>query len=81
MECDFSKGAFLPGFVAFGGGRYMCPGRWYALMELHMIISMLFHRYDMSLDSKLPAPVSPRTINACPSRMIFTESSKPTDSG
>ncbi|KAF6030541.1 CYP39A1 [Bugula neritina] len=54
LTCDFTKNEFLPGFVAFGGGRYMCPGRWYAIMELHMIITMLFHKYSMTLESTLP---------------------------
>ncbi|XP_067931990.1 24-hydroxycholesterol 7-alpha-hydroxylase-like [Watersipora subatra] len=54
IKCDFSKNEFLPGFVAFGGGRYMCPGRWYALMELHILISLLFYKFDMKLEGKLP---------------------------
>ena len=58
MKCDFSKNEFLPGFVSFGGGRYMCPGRWYALQELHIFISTLFHKYNMTLESKFPEPVS-----------------------
>ena len=27
MKCDLEKSQFLDGFVTFGGGRYMCPGR------------------------------------------------------
>ena len=26
-KADIEKNVFLEGFVAFGGGRYQCPGR------------------------------------------------------
>jgi len=26
-DADLEKNLFLDGFVAFGGGRYQCPGR------------------------------------------------------
>lgn len=54
---DFSKSTFPQGFVAFGGGRYMCPGRWYAIMELVMVISLFFHQFDITLDDEIPQPV------------------------
>ena len=28
MAVDVEKNVFLEGFVAFGGGRYQCPGRY-----------------------------------------------------
>ena len=34
MQLD--KGKFLEGFVAFGGGRYQCPGRWLAIAEMQL---------------------------------------------
>ncbi|XP_003387846.1 PREDICTED: 24-hydroxycholesterol 7-alpha-hydroxylase-like isoform X1 [Amphimedon queenslandica] len=56
LECDIDKNQFLPGFIAFGGGRYQCPGRWFALMELHLYISMILKLLDMTLIDEVPKP-------------------------
>lgn len=38
LECDIDKNQFLPGFIAFGGGRYQCPGRYMSMyMYMHYI--------------------------------------------
>ncbi|XP_046568307.1 24-hydroxycholesterol 7-alpha-hydroxylase-like [Haliotis rubra] len=57
-KADLDKNVFLPGFVAFGGGRYQCPGRWFALLEIHMFIAMFLQRFDCKLIDSLPEPVS-----------------------
>nr|XP_022293629.1 24-hydroxycholesterol 7-alpha-hydroxylase-like [Crassostrea virginica] len=48
---DLEKNLFMEGFIAFGGGRYQCPGRWYALMELQMFVALFLYRYKVSLVS------------------------------
>ncbi|XP_013405648.2 24-hydroxycholesterol 7-alpha-hydroxylase-like [Lingula anatina] len=53
-KADLEKNVFLEGFVAFGGGRYQCPGRWFALMEIHIFIALLLHKFDMKLVSNVP---------------------------
>ncbi|XP_039604877.1 24-hydroxycholesterol 7-alpha-hydroxylase isoform X1 [Polypterus senegalus] len=53
---DLEKNVFLEGFVAFGGGRYQCPGRWYALMEIQMFVSLTLYKYEFTLLDALPKP-------------------------
>ncbi|XP_035630868.1 24-hydroxycholesterol 7-alpha-hydroxylase [Oncorhynchus keta] len=55
-KADLVKNVFLEGFVAFGGGRNQCPGRWYALMELHMFAALILFKYDVTLMDPLPKP-------------------------
>ncbi|XP_071113584.1 24-hydroxycholesterol 7-alpha-hydroxylase-like isoform X1 [Haliotis cracherodii] len=55
-KADLDKNVFLPGFVAFGGGRYQCPGRWFALLEIHMFIALFLQRFDCQLIDLLPPP-------------------------
>lgn len=46
-------------FFAFGGGRFQCPGRRFAMMEIQMFISVLLCNFDMELVKKevpLPSP-------------------------
>uniref|UniRef100_A0AAY4C069 24-hydroxycholesterol 7-alpha-hydroxylase n=1 Tax=Denticeps clupeoides TaxID=299321 RepID=A0AAY4C069_9TELE len=57
-QADLVKNAFLEGFVAFGGGKYQCPGRWYAIMELHMFVALILYKYEFTLLDSLPKPVS-----------------------
>ncbi|XP_077977069.1 24-hydroxycholesterol 7-alpha-hydroxylase-like [Glandiceps talaboti] len=54
LKADLEKNVFLDGFVAFGGGRYQCPGRWFALMEIHMLVVMVLHTFDMKLVDPVP---------------------------
>ncbi|XP_028858400.1 24-hydroxycholesterol 7-alpha-hydroxylase isoform X2 [Denticeps clupeoides] len=55
-QADLVKNAFLEGFVAFGGGKYQCPGRWYAIMELHMFVALILYKYEFTLLDSLPKP-------------------------
>ncbi|XP_029451924.1 24-hydroxycholesterol 7-alpha-hydroxylase [Rhinatrema bivittatum] len=53
-KANREKNVFLDGFVAFGGGRYQCPGRWFALMEIHMIISLILYKFEFTLLDPVP---------------------------
>ncbi|XP_025078738.1 24-hydroxycholesterol 7-alpha-hydroxylase-like isoform X1 [Pomacea canaliculata] len=54
QSADLEKNIFLDGFIAFGGGRYQCPGRWFALMELHLFVAQFLQRFDCQLLSTVP---------------------------
>ncbi|XP_070567755.1 24-hydroxycholesterol 7-alpha-hydroxylase-like [Ptychodera flava] len=54
LKADLEKNVFLDGFVAFGGGRYQCPGRWFALMEIQMLVVLLLRNFDMKLLGPVP---------------------------
>ena len=56
---------FLPGFNGFGGGRYHCPGRWFALMELQLVVAMTIKMFDMQLLDTIPQPVSTASVQSC----------------
>lgn len=53
-EANLEKHAFLDYFLAFGSGKYQCPGRWLALLEIEACIILLFYYYDCSLLDPLP---------------------------
>ncbi|KAG7096044.1 hypothetical protein E1B28_006725 [Marasmius oreades] len=36
-------------FLAFGGGRHLCPGRFFAAMELKMFMAYLVLNYDVKM--------------------------------
>ncbi|XP_033741242.1 24-hydroxycholesterol 7-alpha-hydroxylase-like [Pecten maximus] len=56
-DADLEKNLFLDGFVAFGGGRYQCPGRWYAQMEIQMYVALFLHKVDCTvLSDHIPSP-------------------------
>ncbi|XP_065883241.1 24-hydroxycholesterol 7-alpha-hydroxylase-like isoform X2 [Dysidea avara] len=55
-SCDLNKNQFLEGFVGFGGGRYQCPGRWFALMEMHLVVAMVIHMMDFQMLDQVPDP-------------------------
>nr|XP_006625743.1 PREDICTED: 24-hydroxycholesterol 7-alpha-hydroxylase isoform X1 [Lepisosteus oculatus] len=57
-KADLEKNVFLEGFVAFGGGKYQCPGRWYALMEIHMFVALALYKYEFTLLDPLAKPSS-----------------------
>ncbi|XP_059166238.1 24-hydroxycholesterol 7-alpha-hydroxylase-like [Physella acuta] len=48
------KNSFPEEFIAFGGGRYQCPGRWFALMEIHMYVCMFMKMFDCKLLQGVP---------------------------
>ena len=53
-------------FFAFGGGRFQCPGRRFAMMEIQMFISLLLCSFDLELvKEEVPLP-SPRHVVGVP---------------
>lgn len=54
QSAELEKNLFLPGFIAFGGGRYQCPGRWFALLELHMFLAQFLQRFHCQLLGPVP---------------------------
>lgn len=55
-SADLEKNLFLDGFIAFGGGRYQCPGRWFGLMEIHLFTAVFIYYYDIQLLQPVPKP-------------------------
>lgn len=53
-EANLDKNAFLDGFVAFGSGKFQCPGRWFALLEIQICIILVLYKYDCTLLDPLP---------------------------
>ena len=53
-------------FIAFGGGRFQCPGRSFAMMEMQMFVSVLLGRFDMELVEKIVPLPSPQHVVGVP---------------
>ncbi|XP_023575034.1 24-hydroxycholesterol 7-alpha-hydroxylase isoform X2 [Octodon degus] len=53
-EADLEKHAFLEHYMAFGGGKFQCPGRWFALLEIQICIILILYKYDCSLLDPFP---------------------------
>ncbi|XP_074253967.1 24-hydroxycholesterol 7-alpha-hydroxylase isoform X2 [Saimiri boliviensis] len=53
-KANLEKHYFLDCFMAFGGGKFQCPGRWFALLEIQMCIILILYKYDCSLLDPLP---------------------------
>ncbi|XP_078256272.1 24-hydroxycholesterol 7-alpha-hydroxylase isoform X3 [Rhinoraja longicauda] len=53
-EAVIEKRGFLDGFMAFGGGRYQCPGRWFALMEIQLFAALILYKYEFTLLDPVP---------------------------
>ncbi|XP_007451961.1 PREDICTED: 24-hydroxycholesterol 7-alpha-hydroxylase-like isoform X2 [Lipotes vexillifer] len=53
-KANLEKHAFLDCFMAFGSGKYQCPGRWLALLEIQIFIILILYYYDCSLLDPLP---------------------------
>ncbi|XP_075057422.1 24-hydroxycholesterol 7-alpha-hydroxylase [Mixophyes fleayi] len=53
-KANIEKNVFLNGFVAFGGGKYQCPGRWFALMEIQMLVVLFLYKYEFQLLDPFP---------------------------
>ncbi|KAH0621798.1 hypothetical protein JD844_023432, partial [Phrynosoma platyrhinos] len=53
-EANLEKNTFLEGFMAFGGGAHQCPGRWFAIMEIHILVVLFLSKYECSLLDPLP---------------------------
>ncbi|KAK2507552.1 hypothetical protein MC885_001657 [Smutsia gigantea] len=53
-KAKLEKYAFLDYFLAFGSGKYQCPGRWLALLEIQICIILILYKYDCSLLDPVP---------------------------
>ncbi|XP_001102611.3 24-hydroxycholesterol 7-alpha-hydroxylase isoform X1 [Macaca mulatta] len=53
-KANLEKHSFLDCFVAFGSGKFQCPGRWFALLEVQMCVILILYKYDCSLLDPLP---------------------------
>uniref|UniRef100_A0A8C5NXN5 Cytochrome P450, family 39, subfamily a, polypeptide 1 n=2 Tax=Jaculus jaculus TaxID=51337 RepID=A0A8C5NXN5_JACJA len=53
-KANLEKHAFLDCFMAFGGGKFQCPGRWFALLEIQICIILILYKYDCRLLDPLP---------------------------
>ncbi|XP_032196056.1 24-hydroxycholesterol 7-alpha-hydroxylase isoform X1 [Mustela erminea] len=53
-KANLEKHAFLDWFLAFGSGKYQCPGRWFALLQIQICIILILYKYDCSLLDPLP---------------------------
>jgi cytochrome P450 len=64
-------------FITFGLGRHLCPGRFFAVLEIKMSLIQLFREYDITVASgKRPIPVNDLagkvSVN-CEEPLIFTK--------
>ncbi|XP_052548620.1 24-hydroxycholesterol 7-alpha-hydroxylase isoform X2 [Tympanuchus pallidicinctus] len=57
-EANLEKNAFLDGFVAFGGGKHQCPGRWFAIMEIQLFVVLFLYKYQFVLLDAVPKECS-----------------------
>ncbi|XP_007934362.1 24-hydroxycholesterol 7-alpha-hydroxylase [Orycteropus afer afer] len=53
-KANLEKHAFLDSFLAFGSGKYQCPGRWFALLEIQICVILTLYKYDCTLLDSLP---------------------------
>uniref|UniRef100_A0A4X2K8P6 Cytochrome P450 family 39 subfamily A member 1 n=1 Tax=Vombatus ursinus TaxID=29139 RepID=A0A4X2K8P6_VOMUR len=56
-KANLEKNAFLDEFVAFGGGKYPCPGRWLTLLEIETYVALVFYKYQFNLLDPFPKQV------------------------
>ncbi|ELU17287.1 hypothetical protein CAPTEDRAFT_220158 [Capitella teleta] len=54
LQADVKRNIFLKGFMPFGGGRFQCPGRWFALMEIQLFVAIVLKSVDIDLLEKVP---------------------------
>ena len=60
------KIAATDNFIAFGGGRFRCPGRRFAMVEIQMFVSVILCAFDLELvKMEVPLP-SPRHVLGVP---------------
>ncbi|XP_065827980.1 24-hydroxycholesterol 7-alpha-hydroxylase-like isoform X2 [Oscarella lobularis] len=55
-KAELEKNLFLEGFVAFGRGRFQCPGRWFAVMEIQIAVAIFFRLFHLELLDPVPQP-------------------------
>ncbi|XP_010616114.3 24-hydroxycholesterol 7-alpha-hydroxylase [Fukomys damarensis] len=53
-EANLEKHAFLEGYMAFGAGKFQCPGRWFTLLQIQIYIILILYKYDCRLLDPLP---------------------------
>ncbi|ORX60471.1 cytochrome P450 [Hesseltinella vesiculosa] len=61
-------------FLVFGLGKHSCPGRWYAVHQMKIMLSILLHKFKLSSPDKItfvnkermPLPLSPCRIQLTP---------------
>ncbi|KJE94881.1 hypothetical protein CAOG_05441 [Capsaspora owczarzaki ATCC 30864] len=56
LAADVDKNKLLDGFIGFGGGRYQCPGRWFALTEMALFLAHMLQSTRLELASPAPEP-------------------------
>ncbi|RJQ79896.1 cytochrome P450 [Pseudonocardiaceae bacterium YIM PH 21723] len=54
----FADRAELGRLIGFGGGTHRCLGTRFALVEMAVILTRLLHRYELTLETPDPRPVS-----------------------
>ncbi|KAL4233855.1 hypothetical protein ACF0H5_008531 [Mactra antiquata] len=52
----------MKAFVAFGGGRYMCPGRWFGIMGMQSFVAMFLYKFKCTALSQPPKPSTKHII-------------------
>jgi cytochrome P450 len=57
-------------FLPFGHGRYSCPGNVFAMNEMLLFLSMMFHNFAMRLVNAIPSPDLTKMVNATSFRNI-----------
>jgi cytochrome P450 len=57
---DLSRFDFLP----FGHGRYSCPGNVFAMNEMLLFLSMMFHNFAMRLVNAIPSADNTKLVTA-----------------
>uniref|UniRef100_A0A8C8RPS6 24-hydroxycholesterol 7-alpha-hydroxylase n=1 Tax=Pelusios castaneus TaxID=367368 RepID=A0A8C8RPS6_9SAUR len=64
-KANLEKNAFLDGYFAFGGGKNRCPGRWFSIMETHMLVVILLYKYQFTLLDPVPKQyLDPFSLNS-----------------
>lgn len=58
LKCDLDHHQFLKGFIPFGGGRYQCSGKVFAIMEMHLFVVVVLKMFDLELKDPLSPEVS-----------------------
>jgi len=61
-------------FIPFGGGRHICPGRFYATFVVKLVISELMRNYDIKVPGKRPALiVNGNEVRSVKEPIVFTK--------
>ena len=63
---DSEKPTAADNFIAFGGGRFQCPGRWFALMEIQLFVSVILCVFDLELVNMEVPLTSPQYVVGVP---------------